>query len=89
MKNYICFLSLRNHGILNGVPKTENTKVHSKDSIVDDTKVIVGSANLNDRSLVGHRDTEFNVLIEDQKVDKSIMNGDNKYKETKYVFELR
>jgi phosphatidylserine/phosphatidylglycerophosphate/cardiolipin synthase-like enzyme len=28
-------------------------EVHSKDSIVDDTKIIVGSANLNDRSLVG------------------------------------
>ena len=89
MKNYICFLSLSNHGILNCVPKTENIEVHSKVPIVDHTKAIVRLANLNDRSLVVDRDTEFNVLIDDQKVDKSIMNGDNKYKETKYVFELR
>ena len=39
--------------------------------------------------MVGYKDTEFSVLIEDQKVDKSIMNKDNKYEETKYVFELR
>ena len=89
MKNYICFLSLRTHGIINGVPKTDYIVIHSKVLIVDDTKAIFGSANLNDRSLVGDRDTEFNVLIDEQKVDKSIMNGDNKYKETKYVFELR
>ena len=89
MKNYICFLSLINHGILNGVPKKENIEVHSKISIVDDTKAIFGSANLNDRSLVGDWETEFNVLIDYQKVDKSTMNGDNKYEETKYVFELR
>jgi len=88
-KNYICFLSLRTHGILNGVPKTDYIEVHSKVIIVDDTKAIVGSANLNERSLIANRDTEFSVLIEDQKVDKSIMNGDNKYEETKYVFELR
>ena len=88
-KNYICFLSLRTHGILNGVPKTGYIEVHSKVLIVDDTKAIVGSANLNERSLIANRDTEFSVLIEDQKVDKSIMNGDNKYEETKYVFELR
>ena len=88
-KNYICFLSLRTHGILNGVPKTGYIEVHSKVLIVDDTKAIVGSANLNERSLIADRDTEFSVLIEDQKVDKSIMNRDNKYEETKYVFELR
>ena len=88
-KNYICFLSLRTHGILNGVPKTDYIVIHSKVLIVDDTKAIVGSANLNERSLIANRDTEFSVLIEDQKVDKSIMNGDNKYEETKYVFELR
>ena len=66
-KNYICFLSLRNHGILNCVPKAENIEVHSKVLIVDDTKAIVRSANLNDKSLVGDKDTEFNILIEVQK----------------------
>ena len=35
--------------------------------IVDDTKVIIGSANINDRSLNGDRDSEIAVLIEGKK----------------------
>ena len=34
--------------------------------IVDDEKVIIGSANINDRSLLGSRDSEIAVLIEDE-----------------------
>lgn len=33
--------------------------------IVDDRKVIIGSANINDRSMLGTRDSELAVLIED------------------------
>lgn len=33
--------------------------------IVDDEKVIVGSANINDRSMLGSRDSEIAILIED------------------------
>jgi phosphatidylserine/phosphatidylglycerophosphate/cardiolipin synthase-like enzyme len=33
--------------------------------IVDDRVVIVGSANINDRSMVGERDSEIAVMIED------------------------
>ena len=32
--------------------------------IVDDTKVIIGSANINDRSLLGDRDSEIGIIIE-------------------------
>jgi len=39
--------------------------IHSKVLIVDDAHMIVGSANLNDRSMSGHRDSEVCVLIED------------------------
>eukprot|EP00927_Polykrikos_kofoidii_P001730 TRINITY_DN10675_c0_g1_i2.p1 TRINITY_DN10675_c0_g1~~TRINITY_DN10675_c0_g1_i2.p1 ORF type:complete len:1501 (+),score=213.33 TRINITY_DN10675_c0_g1_i2:240-4742(+) len=39
--------------------------VHSKVIIVDDTRAIVGSANVNDRSMIGERDSEVCVLIED------------------------
>jgi phospholipase D1/2 len=40
--------------------------VHAKLMIVDDTFVTVGSANLNQRSLLGDRDSEINVNILDQ-----------------------
>ncbi|KAL3634927.1 hypothetical protein CASFOL_021981 [Castilleja foliolosa] len=33
--------------------------VHSKGMIVDDTYVIIGSANINERSMAGSRDTEI------------------------------
>ena len=36
--------------------------VHSKMMIVDDSAVIVGSANINQRSMAGSRDTELAVL---------------------------
>lgn len=39
--------------------------VHSKLMIVDDKRMIVGSANINDRSLLGTRDSELALLIED------------------------
>lgn len=38
--------------------------VHSKLMIVDDQMAIVGSANLNERSLAGDRDTEICVFVE-------------------------
>lgn len=33
--------------------------------IVDDSKVILGSANINDRSLLGDRDSEIGIVVED------------------------
>ena len=62
-KKYIGFYSLRNHDLINNVPTTEIIYIHSKLMIVDDKKVIIGSANINDRSMLGQRDSEFCVLI--------------------------
>ena len=83
-KNYIGFYSLRNHALVNGAPKTEIIYIHSKLMIVDDTKVLIGSANINDRSMIGSRDSEFAVIIKerkdiiDQKTKRNfIMNGNN------------
>ena len=87
-KNYISFYSLRTHGLVNNVPATERINVHSKLLIVDDTKVIIGSPNLNDRSLLGDRDSEIAILIEEKKEDNFIMNG-NKYQASKTAVELR
>ena len=50
---YVSVCGLRTHDILHGVPVTELIYVHSKLMIVDDRKCIIGSANINDRSLIG------------------------------------
>ena len=36
--------------------------VHSKIMIIDDRAALIGSANINDRSLLGSRDSEVNIL---------------------------
>lgn len=65
IRNYLHFFSLRTHGTLNNTPITEIIYVHSKMMIVDDRVALIGSANINDRSLMGSRDTELAVVIED------------------------
>jgi phospholipase D1/2 len=52
---------MRTHGKLNGTPATEMIYIHSKLMIVDDLSVIIGSANINDRSMMGNRDSELAV----------------------------
>ena len=42
---------------------TEIIYVHSKLMIVDDKRCIIGSANINDRSLLGTRDSELACII--------------------------
>lgn len=43
--------------------------------IVDDKVVIIGSANINDRSLIGKRDSEVAVIINDEEFMDGKMNG--------------
>jgi len=43
--------------------------------IVDDKFCIIGSANINDRSMQGARDSEIAIVVEDQKKKKVYMNG--------------
>ena len=45
---------------------TEIIYVHSKLMIVDDRRCIIGSANINDRSLLGNRDSEIACIIEEK-----------------------
>lgn len=58
---------MRNHGVLEGIPVTELIYVHSKLLIVDDDIALIGSANINDRSMCGDRDSELAVVIEQEK----------------------
>jgi phospholipase D1/2 len=56
--------------------------------IVDDEFAILGSANINDRSLLGNRDSEIAVLVEDK--DKIVSKMDGKeVKVSKSVHNLR
>jgi len=62
--------------------------IHSKLIISDDRKVIIGSANINDRSLIGSRDSEICCLIEDEEIIETKMN--NKfYKSASFAYKLR
>jgi len=54
---------------------SEEVYIHTKLMIVDDRVVIVGSANLNDRSQLGDRDSEVAVVIEEPPTRPSVMNG--------------
>ena len=73
--DYIRFYSLRNHALLNNRPITEMIYIHSKMMVVDDDVVIIGSANINERSQLGTRDSEIAMVVhDDQKID-SFMDG--------------
>ena len=54
---------------------TEIIYVHSKLMIVDDRVCICGSANINDRSLQGSRDSEFCLVVNDIEMIDSTLNG--------------
>lgn len=73
--NYVSFCGLRTHAELGGRPISEIVYVHSKMLIVDDRKVIIGSANVNDRSMTGVRDSEVAMYVEDTELVDSTMDG--------------
>lgn len=56
--------------------------------IVDDSVCIIGSANINDRSLAGDRDSEICVCIKDSQQVDSFMNG-ARFPVRKFAHELR
>lgn len=49
--------------------------VHSKLMIVDDNYAIIGSANINDRSQTGDRDSELALVLEQTQKVKGTFNG--------------
>uniref|UniRef100_A0A665WJ46 Phospholipase n=1 Tax=Echeneis naucrates TaxID=173247 RepID=A0A665WJ46_ECHNA len=86
--NYISFAGLRTHCELEGRLVTELIYVHSKMLIADDNTVIIGSANINDRSMLGKRDSEVAVIIEDCEKVSSVMDG-QEYEAGPYALQLR
>lgn len=63
--DYLALCSLRAWDNLDNGPASEMVYVHSKCLIVDDELAIVGSANVNDRSMLGDRDSEVAVVVAD------------------------
>lgn len=86
--NYISFGGLRTHAELEGRLVTELIYVHSKMLIADDTTVLIGSANINDRSMLGKRDSEVAVIVEDTEKVVSVMDG-QEYQAGKFALQLR
>uniref|UniRef100_A0A3Q3KJY8 Phospholipase n=1 Tax=Mastacembelus armatus TaxID=205130 RepID=A0A3Q3KJY8_9TELE len=86
--NYISFAGLRTHAELEGRLVTELIYVHSKMLIADDNTVIIGSANINDRSMLGKRDSEVAVIVQDSEKVPSVMDG-QEYEAGPYALQLR
>ncbi|CAK9145612.1 unnamed protein product [Ilex paraguariensis] len=90
MHDYISFYGLRAYDRLydGGPVASSQVYVHSKVMIIDDCIVLIGSANINDRSLLGSRDSEIAVLIEDKEFVNSSMGG-KPWKAGKFALSLR
>ncbi|XP_004296873.1 PREDICTED: phospholipase D p1 isoform X1 [Fragaria vesca subsp. vesca] len=88
--DYISFYGLRAYGKLfdGGPVASSQVYVHSKIMIVDDCTTLIGSANINDRSLLGSRDSEIGLLIEDKELVNSYMGG-KPWKAGKFSLSLR
>ncbi len=50
--------------------------------------VTAGSANINDRSMLGKRDSEVAVIVEDSETVTAVMDG-QEYQAGKYALQLR
>ncbi|KAG2421668.1 hypothetical protein HFD88_005644 [Aspergillus terreus] len=76
-EDYIQFFSLRAWGKIGPQRQlvTEQLYIHAKCMIVDDRAAIIGSANINERSMLGSRDSEVASVVRDTDMIWSTMNG--------------
>ncbi|KAF9527594.1 phospholipase D [Crepidotus variabilis] len=87
--DYISIFSLRNWAKLRGdVLTTEQVYIHGKVCIVDDRLAIIGSANINERSQRGDRDSELAAVIRDTDLIDSTMAG-KPFKVGRFAHTLR
>lgn len=88
--DYIEFYSLRSWGKIgpNKALTTEQLYIHAKCMIVDDRHVIIGSANINERSMLGNRDSEVAAIVRDKDMLDSVMAG-QPYKVGRFPHTLR
>jgi phospholipase D1/2 len=89
-EDYIQFYALRSWGAI-GPDKalvTEQLYIHAKCMVVDDRVAIIGSANINERSMLGARDSEVAAVVRDTEMLDSYMGGEP-YKVGKFPHTLR
>ncbi|PZX25999.1 putative Phospholipase D [Cupriavidus phytorum] len=88
--DYVTLLNLRNWKKLGERYVTEQIYVHSKLMVVDDLYALLGSANINDRSLLGERDSEIAVLVMDDDHRREDINGKGSQQPVRvFAHELR
>ena len=88
--DYIKFYGLRTHDVFDKREVTEIVYVHSKVMIIDDREMIIGSANINDRSMVGDHDSEIAMVVSDaQKIPSKLAGNDVKVSQTVHKFRMK
>ncbi|KAK3316700.1 hypothetical protein B0H66DRAFT_302590 [Apodospora peruviana] len=88
-EDYIQFFSLRQWGKLgNNLLTTEQLYIHAKCIIVDDRVALIGSANINERSMLGYRDSECAAVVRDTDMLWSTMGG-QPYRVGRFAHTLR
>ena len=87
--DYISFFSLRGWAkFKSGALTTEQVYIHGKTMIVDDRLVLCGSANINERSQRGDRDSELLAVVRDTDMIDGTMAG-KPFKVGRYAHTLR
>ncbi|ODV80433.1 phospholipase D, partial [Suhomyces tanzawaensis NRRL Y-17324] len=88
--DYIQFFSLRKWGRIgpDRTLVTEQLYIHAKTMIVDDRVALIGSANINERSMRGVRDSEVAAVVRDQSMISTTMDGEP-YLAAKFAHTLR
>lgn len=88
-EDYISFYSLRQWGIMgNDALVTEQLYIHAKAIVVDDRVALIGSANINERSMLGIRDSECAAIVRDTDMIWSTMAG-KPYQVGRFAHTLR
>lgn len=89
-EDYIQFFSLRQWGKIgpNQDHVTEQLYIHAKIIIVDDRVALIGSANINERSMLGSRDSEIAAIVRDTDMIWSKMAGED-YQVGRFAHTLR
>jgi phospholipase D1/2 len=89
-RKYLTVLNVRNYGHAGKTVISEMIYVHSKLTIVDDAVAIIGSANINDRSLNGNGDTELAaVIVDDAEAQMTDVGGGIRCITRKFARDLR
>ncbi|CEJ81882.1 Putative Phospholipase D [[Torrubiella] hemipterigena] len=88
-EQYIDFFSLRQWGVMStDALVTEQLYIHAKAMIVDDRVALIGSANINERSMVGSRDSECAAIVRDTDMIWTTMGG-KPYQVGRFAHSLR